>query len=124
MAKAEEFRVTSQLLRAAASVPANVDAITRDARRAANQAKRDAKRARHHGGSLTPGALSFRPRALATGSIGLIDVAGLKYFINTNITFSTSSSASGAASEASYQAPIVASTVGGGVTVGVGLIGK
>jgi uncharacterized repeat protein (TIGR01451 family) len=95
---------------------ADLDVGTRDARRAANQLKREAKRARHHGASLRPGALSFHPRALATGSISLIDASGLKYFINTGITFSTSSSASGAASEASYSAPIVASTAGGGVT--------
>ncbi|HEY6322194.1 MAG TPA: hypothetical protein VJA16_11615, partial [Thermoanaerobaculia bacterium] len=53
----------------------------------------------------------------ATGSQGLIDSQGLKYFINTNITFSTSSSASGAASEASYQGPVAASTSGGGITM-------
>lgn len=94
----------------------NVDATTRAATRAANQAKRDAKRARHHTNSMRPGALSFHPRALATGSISLVDAAGLKYFINTDITFSTSSSASGAASEASYTGPVVASTSGGGVT--------
>jgi hypothetical protein len=52
----------------------------------------------------------------ATGSISLIDAQGLKYFINTNITFSTSSSASGAASEASYTHAVAASTSGGGTT--------
>ncbi len=86
----------------------------RSALRAANKAKHDAKMARHAHHGLTPVTSSLHPRAEATGSIGLIDAAGLKYFINTNITFSTSSSASGAASEASYQAPIVASTVAGG----------
>lgn len=50
----------------------------------------------------------------ATGSIALIDSAGLKYFINTQITFSTSSSASGAASEASYTHAVNATTSGGG----------
>ena len=68
----------------------------------------------HHG--LTPVTQSLHPRAEATGSIQLIDAAGLKYFINTNITFSTSSSASGAASEASYTNAIVASTSAGGTT--------
>ncbi len=53
----------------------------------------------------------------ATGSMSLIDAGGLKYFINTNITFSTSSSASGAMSEASYQAPVAASTSAGGTTM-------
>ncbi len=83
---------------------------------AANAAKHAAKRARHTYSGLTPVGQSFHPRATATGSIGLIDAAGLKYFINTNITFSTSSSASGAASEASYTIPVVASTVAGGTT--------
>ncbi|HXH39015.1 MAG TPA: hypothetical protein VNN08_10335 [Thermoanaerobaculia bacterium] len=91
----------------------------RAALRAANQAKRDAKHARQHAHNkgLTPSTLALHSRALATGSIGLIDAAGLKYFINTNITFSTSSSASGAASEASYQNAIVASTVAGGTVM-------
>ncbi len=52
----------------------------------------------------------------ATGSIALIDASGLKYFINTNITFSTSSSASGAMSEASYTAAVAATTLNGGTT--------
>jgi hypothetical protein len=52
----------------------------------------------------------------ATGSIGLIDASGLKYFINTNITFSTTSSASGAMSEASYTAAVNATTLNGGTT--------
>jgi hypothetical protein len=50
----------------------------------------------------------------ATGSQALIDNSGLKYFINTNITFSTSSSASGAMSEASYTHAVSATTSGGG----------
>ena len=53
----------------------------------------------------------------ATGSQALVDAGGLKYFINTNITFSTSSSASGAMSEASYTHAIVASTSAGGTTM-------
>jgi uncharacterized repeat protein (TIGR01451 family) len=84
---------------------------------AANQAKRDAKRARQHAhGKGRVSALALHPRTLATGSIQLIDSAGLKYFINTNITFSTSSSASGAASEASYTHAVAATTSAGGVT--------
>jgi hypothetical protein len=51
---------------------------------------------------------------MATGSYALIDAAGLKYFINTNITFNTTSSASGAASEASYTQAVSASTLNGG----------
>ncbi len=54
--------------------------------------------------------------ANATGSIALIDAQGMKYFINTNITFSTSSSASAAMSEASYTHSVSASTLNGGVT--------
>jgi hypothetical protein len=52
----------------------------------------------------------------ATGSQALIDASGLKYFINTNITFSTSSSASAAMSEASYTAAVAATTLNGGTT--------
>ncbi|HEX3526419.1 MAG TPA: hypothetical protein VH988_05070 [Thermoanaerobaculia bacterium] len=52
----------------------------------------------------------------ATGSQALIDNSGVKYFINTNITFSTSSSASAAMSEASYTHAVAASTLNGGTT--------
>jgi hypothetical protein len=52
----------------------------------------------------------------ATGSQGLIDNSGLKYFINTNITFSTTSSASAAMSEASYTHAVAATTSAGGTT--------
>lgn len=52
----------------------------------------------------------------ATGSGALVG-GGVKFFVNTNITFSTTSSASGAQSEASMTAPRAdVSTVGGGVT--------
>ncbi len=50
----------------------------------------------------------------ATGSQALIDSGGLEFFINTNITFSTSSSASGAMSEANYTHAVAASTLNGG----------
>jgi len=52
----------------------------------------------------------------AKGSVTLIDSGGLQYFINTDITFSTSSNASGAMSEASYTAAVNATTSAGGVT--------
>ncbi|HEY2739195.1 MAG TPA: hypothetical protein VGK45_12385 [Thermoanaerobaculia bacterium] len=52
----------------------------------------------------------------ATGSQALIDNSGLKYFINTNITFSTTSSASAAMSEASYTHAVAATTLNGGTT--------
>ena len=56
-----------------------------------------------------------RKNPKATGSQALVDNAGVKYFVNTNITFSTSSSASGAMSEASFQNAVPAYTSGGGV---------
>lgn len=52
----------------------------------------------------------------ATGSVALTDASGFQYFLNTDITFTTSSSASGAASEASYTAAVSADTSGGGTT--------
>ncbi|HMM65609.1 MAG TPA: hypothetical protein PKC03_01595 [Dokdonella sp.] len=51
-----------------------------------------------------------------TGEVTLTDQSGLEYFINTDITFTTSSSASGAASEASYAGPVAATTSAGGTT--------
>jgi hypothetical protein len=56
------------------------------------------------------------PHPNATGSVALTDQSGLQFFINTDITFSTSSSASGAASEASYVGPVAATTSAGGTT--------
>lgn len=49
-----------------------------------------------------------------TGAQTLIDSHGLKFFVNTSITFNTSSSASGAASEASFTAAVPATTTLGG----------
>jgi uncharacterized repeat protein (TIGR01451 family) len=94
--------------------PSPLTPAQRDAIRAANQAKRDAKHKKQHPTSFAAGA---HPRTNATGSIQLIDSSGLKFFINTNITFSTSSSASGAASEASYTHAIAASTMAGGLVM-------
>lgn len=51
----------------------------------------------------------------ASGSQALIDASGLKYFINTNMTYSTSSSASGAMSGANYTHAVAATTMSGGV---------
>jgi hypothetical protein len=48
------------------------------------------------------------------GDQPLTDASGLEYFINSNITLLTTSSASGAASEASYTGPVNADTSGGG----------
>jgi hypothetical protein len=50
-----------------------------------------------------------------TGEQTFTDASDLDYFINSNITFTTSSSASGAASEASYSGPVQADTSGGGL---------
>jgi uncharacterized repeat protein (TIGR01451 family) len=82
---------------------------------AANQAKREAKRAMQHANSKgrTPSALALHPGRLNVGSVGLIDAAGLKYLINTDITFTTTRSASGAASEAAYTHAVAASTSAG-----------
>ncbi|HSQ35422.1 MAG TPA: Ig-like domain-containing protein, partial [Candidatus Binatia bacterium] len=52
----------------------------------------------------------------ATGAHALIDNSGLEWFINSDITFITSSSASGAASEASYTHAVTATTSAGGIT--------
>jgi len=52
--------------------------------------------------------------AFSTGSRSLIDGVGMKWFVNTNITFNTTSSASGAMSEAAFTASHPVSTLGGG----------
>lgn len=54
------------------------------------------------------------PRAPETGEQALVDQSGFEYFINTDITFTTTSSASGAASEASYGTAVAATTLNGG----------
>lgn len=51
---------------------------------------------------------------LATGSQALIDQGGLQWFVNTDITSATSSSASGAVSEASFTHAVTATTSAGG----------
>lgn len=76
------------------------------------QAQEKGEKRQHNRATVSQGGMAAR--ALATGSIQLIDAAGLKYFINDNITFSTSSSASGAMSEASYTHAVAATTSGGG----------
>jgi uncharacterized repeat protein (TIGR01451 family) len=85
------------------------------------QAKRETKKAHRRGqqmGAASSGRL--HPHATGTGSLSLTDAAGLQYFIDTNIAafgmFSSGSSASAGASEASYAAPVVASTLNGGTT--------
>jgi uncharacterized repeat protein (TIGR01451 family) len=111
--------LSEQSVRRPKAADANSDRAARQAAsRAENQAKKDAKRAkRSHRTGLTPVSKSLHPRATATGSIALIDASGLKYFIDTNITFTTLSSASGSASEASYTAAVSATTLNGGTTM-------
>lgn len=48
--------------------------------------------------------------------LSFVDGSGLEYFIQSDVTFATTSSASGAASEASYTAAVAASTLSGGTT--------
>lgn len=85
-----------------------------------NPGRREAKdQAKNSDGSYTLGANAvsgdgFTPR---TGEISLIDAGGLEFFVNTNITFTTSSSASGAASEATFTQAVAATTSGAGTTM-------
>lgn len=99
-----------------ATIGTNDVPLARQQLHAANLAKKAAKAAKRGNHAGTIGTTSTRPVTEATGSISLIDASGLEYFINTNITFSTSSSASGAASEATYTAATNATTIGGGFT--------
>ncbi|MBU4327254.1 MAG: hypothetical protein KKB91_05855 [Proteobacteria bacterium] len=56
---------------------------------------------------------------LATGSKSLIDQGGLEWFVNTDITFATSSSASAAASDATFTHSVTATTSAGGTEMAV-----
>lgn len=77
--------------------------------------KEQAKEAHGHQAAKRAGAAKAKPIVSpATGSQALIDSSGLEFFINTNIAFITSSSASGAVSEASYTGPVAATTSGSG----------
>jgi hypothetical protein len=53
------------------------------------------------------------------GSISLIDGSGLEFFINTDVTFATSSNASGAVSDATYTGAVTATTSVGGTVSAV-----
>ncbi|MEP7011387.1 MAG: hypothetical protein ABJC13_13780 [Acidobacteriota bacterium] len=57
-----------------------------------------------------------RDRALikSFGDKELVDAAGVQYFINTDLPFSTTFSGSGAATEANFTGPVNADTSGGG----------
>jgi hypothetical protein len=73
-----------------------------------------AKRNRFTGKRVNAGQRSGDVHIAGYGSGGLIDKAGMEWFINTDITTSTSSSASGAMSSASFQHAVAASTLNGG----------
>lgn len=63
------------------------------------------------------GALFAAQAAFAgVGSVSLIDASGLEFLINTDVTFATSSNASGAAMDATYTGAVAATTSGGGTT--------
>jgi uncharacterized repeat protein (TIGR01451 family) len=95
-------------------VSANLSPAEKAALRAANQAKRDAAQARHkHGGKVVPYALRITKNG--AGTLALTDASGLKYLINTSLTFSSTSTASAGASEALYTNAVNASTALGGV---------
>lgn len=69
---------------------------------------------------IVAGAAMYALSALSwgdTGSIELVDEGGLLYYINTDITYSTGSSASGAMSEASYTTSLSVTTSAGGTTM-------
>lgn len=78
-------------------------------KRAENAEKKLQKKLRRTGAS-SAGSVGV----LGSGSQSFVDASGLEFFINTDITYSTSSSASAAASEASYTGPVIATTSGGG----------
>jgi hypothetical protein len=112
------------VLLSAGAVSADVSMVERSGINRSHNGKTKREHApRHHhqpataGQSATAngGKLQF-VTAAATGSQTLIDASGLEYFINTDITFTTSSSASGAMSEASYTAAVAATTSAGGTT--------
>ena len=66
--------------------------------------------------STSPSGRAITPCRMQAGSEALTDNAGFKWFVNTDITFSTSSSASGAMSEGKYTHTVPASTLNGGTT--------
>jgi hypothetical protein len=96
------------LLLCAGPLLADVTLTETDQLRQGKDAKDGAKAVRNRGALGGPVA----PSATAAGGWqALIDASGLEYFIQTDNTFATSSSASGAASEASYTAAVNATTV-------------
>jgi hypothetical protein len=72
------------------------------------------KKVEHQNRTRQPIGRTGVMNAQATGDINLIDGDGLEWFLNSDITFDTTSSASGAMSEASYTTSVTATTLGGG----------
>ena len=95
---------------ALAASAATADVTRLEHRSVAKRAEKSAK----DGRALADRAAVKPHQPSATGSQALTDGSNFEYFINTDITFNTSSSASGAASEASYTGPVNADTSGGG----------
>ncbi|MDO9042136.1 MAG: hypothetical protein Q7U64_07330 [Desulfocapsaceae bacterium] len=79
-----------------------------------NEAKAKALKDKDGSYRLNAQAVAGDGVELATGSKSLIDQGGLEWFVNTDITFATSSSASAAVSEASFTHAVAASTSAGG----------
>ncbi|MCC6697817.1 MAG: hypothetical protein IT365_19475 [Candidatus Hydrogenedentes bacterium] len=61
----------------------------------------------------------LQPAQAGVGSLSLVDDSGLEYFLNSDVTFTTSSMASGAASDATYTTVVAATTSAGGTTPAV-----
>lgn len=103
---------------------ADVTLTQRKEARAGKKAERQAARQQARAARPPKNANAARRRARSErtnstqniGSIGLIDGSGLQWFLNTDITFSTSSSASAAMSDATYTTSVTATTSGGGTT--------
>ncbi len=79
--------------------------------------KKTGRRARP--GSIPVGSPTAAGRATAmglTGTVDLVDSSGLEWFLNTDVTYTTSSSASGAMSDATYTTSVQATTSSGSST--------
>lgn len=81
--------------------------------------RQDKESGKNKDGSTSYGAGAVRGDGFSprSGEISWIDAGGLEFFVNTNITFTTSSSASGAASEATFTQSVAATTTGAGTTM-------
>lgn len=104
----------SSLVLLAVPVHADVAILAAGGFRGADRAKRLAAK---------DAAKKSRPRGrsapLSAGALELVDQSGLKFFIDTGMTFATSSSASGAAMDATFTQAVGASTSAGGTVTAV-----